>query len=572
MPHLDFGVLFMLGIGAFGGILGASLFQRLRVPQVVGYIAIGVLIGQSGLHLVSQADILKLRAFNMFALGLIGFLVGGELQADTLRKYRKQFSTILLCEGLGAFFLVGTAVGFVVWYLTSSISIAFATGIVFGAIASATDPASTINVLWEYRSRGIVTTTLIAIVALDDALAITLYGIGTSVAQLVTGTSDSVAHAVRAVSIHLVGALVLGISLGFLLNYILRWMRDKEKTLAISLATILLAIGIAVATGIDIILATMSLGVTLTNLAPRRSKELFSLIKSFSMPIYVMFFVLVGARLAIGNMPGWLWIIILLYVAGSVLGKFSGAYLGSRICGAPDTVRRYCGLGLFSQGGVAVGLSIMASQHLADIAVTPSLSLGDTIIFGITATTLIVQVLGPPMTKLAIKLAGEIDKNVTEEDIIALWTVKDTMDKEALVIEENEPLSKVVQTFSEHENSSYPVVNHHGRLVGVLSLETLKDVLADQDTWEWLVAGDVMIPAREKVYPSMPLKEAIDLMTQLKFDRVPVVKSAKDNSAIGILNKQRVSWLVSDEVIRRQRQAPALKEGNTDPASPPVTT
>jgi Kef-type K+ transport system membrane component KefB/predicted transcriptional regulator len=570
MPQLDFGVLFILGIGALGGVLGASLFQRLRIPQVVGYIAIGVLIGQSGIRLVRYEDILTLRPFNLFALGLIGFLVGGELRGETLRRHGRQFFYILLCEGLGAFFLVGIVAGLAIWYLFDSVPTAFAAGIIFGAIASATDPASTINVLWEYRARGLVTTTLIAIVALDDALAMALYGIGTSLAQIVTGASSSLSHAIKTVSVHLLGAVILGFVLGILLNYILRWMYQKEKTLAISLATILLAIGIALAADIDIILATMTLGVTLANLAPRRSRELFSLTRSFSNPIYVIFFVLVGARLVVAEMPFWLWGIILLYVAGTTLGKFTGASLGAWLAGAANTVRRYSGLGLFAQGGVAVGLSIMASHHLNGIMLTPYLSLGDAIIFAITATTLIVQLLGPPMTKLAIKLAGEIDKNVTEEDIIAEWKVKDAMDREALVIKEYEPLSRAVQIFSEHENMSYPVVDRDDRILGIITLERLKDVLPDQDTWEWLVAGDVMIPVVEKVYPSTPLKEALDLMRQLKFERLPVVKSARDDRAVGMLDMRSTMWCISEEVIRRQQQGTPAKRSGADGTSPPL--
>ncbi len=178
------------------------------------------------------------------------------------------------------------------------------------------------------------------------------------------------------------------------------------------------------------------------------------------------------------------------------------------------------------------------------------------IVFGITATTLIVQIIGPPMTKLAIKLAGEVDRNVTEGDIIAQWNVKDAMDKDAILVRENEPLSMVFQTFSEHENSSYPVIERDGRIVGLITLERLKETLADQDTWEWLVAGDVMIPVSDRVYPSTPLKEALDLTAQLKFERLPVVYGPHDDRAIGILDMRRAMWMVGEEVIRRQRKAP----------------
>lgn len=556
MSTIDFGVLFVLGIGVFGGILGASLFQHFRIPQVVGYIAIGLLIGQSGVGVVSEEDIATLQLFNLFALGLIGFMVGGELRVDTLRRYKNQFISILLGEGLGAFILTGILTGGAVWLLTRDTASSLAVGIVFGAIASATDPASTMDVLWEYRARGALTTTLIAIVALDDALAMTLYGLGTSAAGLLTGGTVSIGEVSVKIGIELVGAVVLGFLLGLLLNFIFRWMRQKEKTLSTALGAILVAIGIAVAVEMDIILATMALGVTLTNLAPRRSRELFSLVRSFSSPIYVVFFVLVGARMDVSRMPLWLWGVVGLYVIGRSLGKMGGTYWGARMMGAPSAVRRYGGMGLFAQGGIAVGLSIMASQHLGAKPFSFGMTMGDMIIFTVTATTLIVQILGPPLVKLAVKKADEAGRDVTEEDILARWSVRDLMEKETCLIREGEPLASVIRIFSEHNETSYPVVGAGQKIVGLITLERIQNVLSSQDTWQWLVASDVMIPVSERVTEETGLKEALELMEQLKFERIPVVAGAGDDRAVGVLDLHRLKKRVSEEVLRIRNQGP----------------
>ena len=103
MASVNLGVLFIVGIAIFGGITGAWLFERLHFPNVVGYIVIGLVFGSSGFGLIQPQDIARFDALNLFALGLIGFLVGGELQADTFRKYGKQFFVILFGEGLAAF-------------------------------------------------------------------------------------------------------------------------------------------------------------------------------------------------------------------------------------------------------------------------------------------------------------------------------------------------------------------------------------------------------------------------------------------------------------------------------------
>ena len=398
MGHID--VLILFGIGIFGGALGAYLFQKIRVPQVVGYIIIGIVIGESGFQIVSHETTLKLQSFNWFALGIIGFLVGGELEWETFRKYGKQFITIMLGEGLVAFFLVSIISTIIVYWMSHSISVSIGAGVVLGAIASATDPASTLDVLWEYRSRGVLTTALIAIVALDDALAMTLYGLGTSIAQMITGESNVFAEEMLKIGKELFGSIFLGIACALLLNLIMKQLSyHKERMLAISTGLLLLTIGVADMAGLDVILVTMSMGVVLINYAPKRTRELFTLIRSFSSPIYVMFFVLVGARLGIAKMPPWLWSIVIVYVLGRNFGKMLGVYIGARMSGADKVVQKYGGLGLFAQGGVAIGLSIMASQHLTEYMVTDTLSLGDMIVYCVTATTMIVQLLGPAIGK-----------------------------------------------------------------------------------------------------------------------------------------------------------------------------
>ena len=555
MDGHHFQILLIVGVGAFAGVLGAWLFQKLRIPQVVGYIAAGVLIGRSGLGLVDAEHIADLRPFNLFALGVIGFLVGGELRFEEFRKYARQFAAILLGEGLGAFVIVGTGAGILIWAVTGNTATAVAAGMVFGAIASATDPASTIGVLWESRARGALTTVLIAIVALDDVLAMTLYGIGKSGAEMIAGGGGGIAGEMLAICRELIGAVALGAAAGWVLSRLLRRVHHADRALAVSIGTVLLVIGISVSADMDVILATMTLGMVLANLAPQRSRALFGLVKSLSIPVYVLFFVLVGARFAVRGMPGWLWGLVGLYVAGRSVGKAAGAWAGARMTHAEPPIRRYTGMGLFAQGGVAVGLSIMAAQRLGGVMVQAGLSLGDLIIFTVTATTLIVQIIGPPMVKLAVHLAGEAGRDVREEDIITEWAVSDAMDSNVPLVGETERLRDVVRLFSERDHWLYPVVNAGGKTAGVLSLDALKEVLPDQDCWDWLVAADVMRPVRDRVTAAMPLAEAMDLMHDLGREEMVVVRSQDDDGPLGVIDTRTVRRLVAEELIKRRQVA-----------------
>ena len=547
--NLTSGILLIFGIGVFGGIMSALVAKRFSIPQVLGYIVAGIIIGETGFNLVSIDDIARLRSFNYFALGVIGFLVGSEIHFSTLKKYGKQFSAILLAEGLMSFILVGGSTAAIIYFITGSWSVATAGGVVFGAISSATDPASTIDVLWEYRTAGILTTTLIAIVALDDALAMTLYGLGTSAAQVLAGDSVSFLHILMNISIELFGAVFVGILAGLFLNFLLHKLYNQEQMLATAISLLLLCIWLAVLFDMDIILLTMAMGITLVNKAPRRSEKLLGSIKSFSTPLYVLFFVLVGARLSLGKMPGWLWAIVIVYVVGRSLGKYYGSLIGAKMSGAPSAVKKYAGLGLFAQGGVAIGLSIMASQHLQSIPVADGLFLGDIIIFGVTATTFLVQLIGPPSVKLAVKLAGEIGKDVTSEDVIKSWKVKDIMTSDIEPIQEGTPLQKVIQSFSQTENLYHPVINENKEVVGILTFNEMRNIILDPDSWNWLLASDIASPMKEFVFENDPLDKAIQLFNQLGSDYLPVISDPESLQFSGNADYKHIKQRINQHIL-----------------------
>ena len=125
---------------------------------------------------------------------------------------------------------------------------------------------------------------------------------------------------------------------------------------------VLLVIGLSIALKVSSILAAMALGVTMANLASRRRQNTFELIEKFAPPIYVLFFVLAGAHLVLGEITGWMVVMVVVYLIGRTGGKMFGAWFGARMSQAADVVRRYLGLCLLSQAGVAIGLAIISGQ------------------------------------------------------------------------------------------------------------------------------------------------------------------------------------------------------------------
>ena len=548
---LNVEILLIIGLGIFGGTLGASVFQKLKIPQVVGYIIIGLIIGQTGFGIISNSNLEDFKELNQFALGVIGFLVGGELQLDTFKKYGKQFIFILLGEGILSFSLVTIAVFLIMNAVSGDWKPALAVGVVFGAIASATDPASTVSVLWEYRAKGILTTSIITIVALDDALAMALYGIGTAVSQMLTSEEGNIGHELLIISKELIGAIAVGAFLGFLLNSLLRKIAH-EKFLVLTTGTLFLLLGICQTFGLDSILGAMTLGFTITNKSPRRTEGIFEQFRIISGPIYVIFFVLVGAKMNFAGMPLFIWAIIAAYVLFRSIGKIYGAQIGARLSGSDPKVQKYLGMSLFAQGGIAIGLSATAGAHLNFIEVSPGLGLGDVLVYGITTTTLIVQVLGPAMVKKSIFSAQENDKDISEIDIISELKVENVLQK-IDPVSENTTLKYVVERFSQESILFLPVANEFKQIIGSISINDMKGLLTDQASWNWILTTDIMEPLRDYFYANTELKEALNVMSEINIEQVPVLKSRDDKTLLGLLTVTSAKIHVSKELLKRHQ-------------------
>ena len=106
-PHwLDLNLALLFGLVILGGAIGARLFQKFHIPQVVGCVVVGLLLGRDVLNLITPERVEALEPFTMFALGIIGFMIGAELRGEVFKKYGRQFFIILFSQGFGAFLLV----------------------------------------------------------------------------------------------------------------------------------------------------------------------------------------------------------------------------------------------------------------------------------------------------------------------------------------------------------------------------------------------------------------------------------------------------------------------------------
>lgn len=525
------------------GTFGARLFRRLKIPQVVAYIVMGVALGGMGLGLIDERTVEGLGPLSLLALGIIGFNIGGELRLDVFKQHGRSALVILIAEGMGAFV--------VVTLLTGLVTGNWALAIVLGAIASATAPAATVDVLWEYRSLGVLTTLVLVIVALDDGLALLLYGFASAIAKSILNHSAFSILTVLQPLYEIAGAALLGSAVALLFRYAQRRISDKEMVLALVLGSVMLLVGASEALRVDMILASMAFGALYTNIGGKESKEVFASIQRFAPPIFVLFFVLVGARLRLSVLGGILGLVALLYVIGRSGGKFLGVWLGARLSKAPPVVSRYLGLTLFSQAGVAIGLAILSGQVFAGHP-----EMASAIVAVITTSTFLVQIIGPPSVKFAIERAGEAGRNVTVEDLLAHFTVDQAMSKAPPVLRQDIPLAGVMSAVTRSDALHFPVVDADGKLTGVVTLEALKSVLTVPDIAPFIVAEDIMEPAGRSVQPGMKLSEAEELMRAQRRDFLTVVAADGSGRLLGMLPRRRIDKLLEDEIARRRGALP----------------
>jgi len=545
--HGYLNLVLLFGLVIFGGTFGARFFQKLHIPQVVGCIIIGVLLGDV-FNVISPQRIESLEPFTMFALGVIGFMIGAELRSDVFKKYGKQFFIILFAQGIGAFLLVAVGTSLLAWFVTRNPYISIAIGLVLGAIASATAPAATVNVLWEYKTRGPLTAAVLAIVALDDALALLLYrGAATGADALIGTGHGSVLATTFVLLVEIIGAIALGFLTGVMLYFILKFVRADDKILGFSISCLLLVVGVSIIADIGPILPAMTLGITMANLAPRESKSVFDLIGRFSPPIYTAFFVLAGAHMEFDTMAAWIVAMIAVYILCRAAGKVVGSWFGARYSGAPAVVRKYLGICLLPQAGVAIGLAILAGRQF-------NAELGKIIIMVVMTATFLMEILGPILVKVGVKKAGEVGMNVTEDDLIKTYTVKDVMDTKPTSIAQDMPLHRILEVFSTSDSVYYPVIDSQSRIIGIITIPDIKEMFANQDVAGWLLACDVAEPVLDKSTPKEPLEEAMERMSRYDLENMPVV-AGNDNKLVGVLDYRMVNRKISAEVLHRRKIA-----------------
>ena len=410
-------VLLITGSITFLGFYLGKSMRWLRLPSIVGCMIIGMLAGPSFLNVLTDDLQNSLSFITELALGFVAFSIGLELSVKSLKRQGIGIISVIFAESFAAFFVV--AIG--VYLLTRSVPMA----LILGALAPASDPAGTIAVIKEYKTKGNLTRALYAVVGFDDGLAIIIFGFAASLAKMILTSQTSGAHENFFITLlepikEIVFSLGIGFILSIIISFLLRKLKNSADVLILIFAFVMIANGISAMMHLSLILTNMIIGLTIIN--TQRHEIVSKLEQQLSniMPLFfILFFAIAGAHLHIKALPA-MGILGAVYIICRAVGLIGGAQLGGLIGSLDDNVRKNIGLGILSQAGVAIGLALIIKQDFTGLGPLVANSLGEQVHAGdligtkaitiVAATSVFFLVVGPICAKIALTRGGEITK------------------------------------------------------------------------------------------------------------------------------------------------------------------
>ncbi|MFH1502536.1 MAG: cation:proton antiporter [Candidatus Eisenbacteria bacterium] len=428
----------LLGLVAIAGYYFGKGARRVRLPSLIGFMLLGVLLGPSAAGFFFEDNLEALSFLTEMALGFVAFSIGAELNISSLRRLGKGIVAVILAESFGAFLLVTAAV----YLLTRSWPLA----LLFGAVAPASAPAGTVAVIHEYRTSGNLTKALYAVVGFDDGLAILIFGFAAALAKNVmlgellgsSGGAGSVLAAMRGPAIEIASSLAAGAVLGFVFCQLVRPLRERRDMLIMAFGVILVAAGLSLYFHLSLILTNMAAGFVLAN--TRREpfvRRATDPLRDVMPLLFILFFCLAGAHLNVSELPR-LGAIGVVYILARSVGLVGGSRLGASVGRVEERIRKWIGLGILSQAGVAIGLSLIAKSEFSEMARIPKvasaveryaaahpavnaiafdpLAIGAAVLTVVTATSIVFEIVGPILTRIALEKAGEIGKAEPERE------------------------------------------------------------------------------------------------------------------------------------------------------------
>jgi len=244
----------------------------------------------------------------------------------------------------------------------------------------------------ESDYKGPFSNLLVSIVALDDVWALILFGIGLAVASYLNGygaDSSLIIMPFKDVG----GAIILGLLIGFPAAYLTGRLIPGEPILIEALGLVFLCGGLALWLDVSFLIASIVMGMIIANFAKHHEYP-FHAIEGIEPPFMITFFVLAGASLEL-RIVSEISLILAVYILSRIAGKILGARIGGQCSEADNKTKRWMGVALLPQVGVAIGMALVASHYFPEYS--------QTLLSLVISSTIFFEIIGPVFTRFALQ-------------------------------------------------------------------------------------------------------------------------------------------------------------------------
>lgn len=385
---LSFNVQAAFGLLLFAGVLGGYLAHRISwLPSITGFMAVGLLIGPSGVNLLTDEALDLARPLINISLGLILYRLGLTLDLRAMLRDPSLFVTALL-ESAVTFFSC--------FALLSWLDMPPLVAGLTAAIAVSSSPAILIHVAHEVGAAGPVTERAKELVALNNLLSFFAFSALLPVGHL--ALSDDRQTAILQPLYQLLGSALLAALIAATLVELARYTRRAQQyRLALIIGAIMLGLGTAKALNLSALFVPLAMGVVVKTLEKDDQLSDVDFGEVFEL-FFIALFVYAGAHIdvgQIGNLGG----IALGLVTMRIAAKWLTVYGISRLFGIAPQPATATGLLLVPMAGLAIGLAQTAHRLFALEA--------EQLTAIVLAAVAILETIGPPIAALAFRLAGE---------------------------------------------------------------------------------------------------------------------------------------------------------------------
>jgi len=389
-----------LGFLLLSSYLAGRAARTIALPQITGYLVIGIVVGPHVLGILPKEMVEEFRYVNGVALALIALSAGGELRIESLRERIRSIGVTTALQIVFMFTLVATSVflarGAIDFLQGKPVSVVMAVALLFGLVAIANSPATTIAIITEEKARGVFTDTVLGITVVKDVIILILIALFIPLASTLVDPSGGFSlQAVWGILLGILGSLAVGVAMGWLVTHYLKRIRAYRILFVLGVA--FLAVYLGEALHLEFILIAMVAGFYVQNYS-RQGRRLLQALEANSLPIYAIFFALAGADLDF-RVLGTAWVIATAMILARLAALWMSTHLATRIVKDPPVIHRFAWMGFVAQAGVTLGIANLIRENFP--------VWGDSVATVIIAMIAVNQLVGPPAFRWAVVKAGE---------------------------------------------------------------------------------------------------------------------------------------------------------------------